>query len=99
MTHELKIHPDYYRDIKHHGKRFELRKDDRGFDVDDRLRLRKFDPDVRPDGRVYGYTGESLLVQITYILRDVPEYGLKPGYAILGFRLIRELFKEEERCC
>ena len=76
QTHELKILPKYFEDVLYGRKRFELRKDDRGFEVGDWIRLREWE-----DGK---YTGRVYYVLITYILRDVPEYGLKEGYCILG---------------
>ena len=89
-VHELKILPKYYKAIKRQGKSFELRKDDRGFEVGDRLRLRKYDTSLNSSGEPYGYTGEVIVATITYILRDVPQYGLREGYAILGLGRIRE---------
>lgn len=76
-THELKIRGIYLFDIICNGKRFELRKDDRGFEVGDTLWLREV-----MDG---GYTNRGITAEITYILRDCPEYGLQKGYCILGF--------------
>lgn len=89
-VHELKILPGYYKAIMHKGKSFELRKDDRGFEVGDRLRLRKYDTLLNSSGEPYGYTGEVIVATITYILRDVPQYGLHEGYVILGLGRIRE---------
>ncbi len=76
-THELKIRGIYLFDIICNGKRFELRKDDRGFKVGDTLFLREVMDGV--------YTGRAIATTITYILRDCPEYGLQEGYCILGF--------------
>lgn len=92
-VHELKILPEYYKAIMHMGKSFELRKDDRGFEVGDRLRLRKYDTSLNSSGEPYGYTGEVIVATITYILRDVPQYGLRDGYAILGLGRIREEYR------
>lgn len=76
--HELKISPKYFEDVKANKKHFELRKDDRDFKVGDLITLREYD-----NGQ---YTGREIInIPIRYILRDVPEYGLKDGYCILGF--------------
>lgn len=76
--HELKISPKYFEDVKANKKNFELRKDDRDFKVGDFITLREYD-----NGQ---YTGREIKnIPIVYILRDVPEYGLKEGYCILGF--------------
>lgn len=76
--HELKIIPKYFEDVKANKKNFELRKDDRDFKVGDFITLREYD-----NGQ---YTGREIKnIPIGYILRNVPEYGLKEGYCILGF--------------
>lgn len=75
--HELKILPQYYYDILENQKRFELRKDDRDYQVDDILALEEWDGEK--------FTGNFVQIRIRYILRNCPEYGLKAGYCILGF--------------
>lgn len=76
--HELKISPKYFEDVKAKKKRFELRKDDRNYEVGDLITLREWDNEK--------YTSRTIpYIPIRYILRDVPEYGLKEGYCILGF--------------
>ena len=75
MIHELKIKSEFFRDVKSEKKTFEVRKDDRGFCVGDLLALNEIDQEGQ-------YTGDSMLVAITYILRD-PEY-CKAGFVILG---------------
>jgi hypothetical protein len=77
MTHELKILPQYYKEVKEGNKNFELRKNDRDYKVHDIIRLRAWDGE---------YVDKAPLErQIKYILKDCPEYGLKDGYVILGF--------------
>ena len=74
MIHELKILPEYYNAVKSGKKKFELRKDDRGFAEGDSLRLNKWTPNG-------GYTGETIITDITYILRghmDDREAMIKP---------------------
>lgn len=84
--HELKILPEYYNAVREGRKRFELRKDDRGFDVGDRLHLRKWDP-------AGGYTGEVILTDITYILRGVPGYGLAEDYCVMSLGKVIEAYE------
>lgn len=75
--HELKISPKYFGDVYEGKKNFEIRKDDRDFKVGDLITLREYD-----NGQ---YTGREIKnIPIGYILRNVPEYGLKDGYCILG---------------
>ena len=76
--HEIKIAPEYYEAVAWGRKNFELRKDDRGYQVGDILCMKEWDGQQ--------YTDKAPLNrEITYILRDCPEYGLKAGYCILGF--------------
>jgi len=75
--HDLKICPKYFDDVKRNKKQFEIRKDDRNYQVGDLITLREWD-----NGQ---YTGREIKnIPIRYILRNVPEYGLKEGYCILG---------------
>lgn len=75
-THKLKILPKYFDDVVSHKKQFELRKDDRDYEVGDDLLLQEYANNE--------YTGREYLVNIKYILRNCPEYGLEEGYCILG---------------
>lgn len=75
--HELKILPKYYYAVLGDQKRFELRKDDRDYRVDDFIALEEWDGEK--------YTGNIAKRRIRYILRNCPEYGLADGFCILGF--------------
>jgi len=76
-VHELKISPKYYDDVVHNNKRFEIRKDDRNYQVGDLVTLKEYENGL--------YTGRKMVnIPIRYILRNAPEYGLKEGYCILG---------------
>lgn len=76
--HELKITPEYFEAVRTRRKQFELRKDDRGYEVGDLVRLKEYE-----NG---DYTGREIgCYIIIYILRNCPEYGLKEGYCIIGF--------------
>lgn len=77
VIHEIKILPKYYDMVISNIKHFELRKDDRDYEVGDFLVLKEYDGSV--------YTGRETEVKIEYILRDCPEYGLLAGYCILGW--------------
>lgn len=78
MKIEKKILPEYFRYVRRREKTFELRKDDEGYQVGDILVLREW------DGKEY--TGCRVTREITYILRNVPDYGLKEGFCILGIQ-------------
>lgn len=76
--HELKILPEYFNEVDSQNKHFEIRKDDRDYQVGDFILLKEFE-----NG---SYTGrETGCFKITYILRNCPEYGLAEGYCVLGW--------------
>lgn len=75
--HELKILPIYYEKVLSGEKRFEVRKDDRNFEVGDIIKLCEY------NGKKF--TGRNGLYNITYKL-DGGEYGLEKGYCILSIK-------------
>ena len=68
--HELKIWPQFFQAVVDEQKTFEVRKNDRGFSLDDQLWLREWDP----NGKLY--TGRECLVHVKYIteLPCLPEF-------------------------
>lgn len=83
MEHELKIRPEFLQRIKSGTKTFEIRKNDRDFQVGDTLLLKEFDPAIGwPDHGAY----ESVLVEVVYIT----SFEQKDGYVVMG---IKEVFK------
>lgn len=71
MIHELKTWPEYFQAIVEGRKRFEIRRDDRPFAVDDELGLREWDP------KAGEYTGRFARVRVAYIYRGplcLPEF-------------------------
>jgi hypothetical protein len=66
QVHYLKTWPEYYRAVVSGAKKVEIRKDDRGFQVDDILRLEEYDIEKKE------YTGACFTVKVTHILRDQP---------------------------
>lgn len=82
--HELKCWPAFFQAILDGDKTFEVRKNDRGFQKGDVLRLREYDPTtsyVYPSGR---YTGRDLLMVVGYVLSGFP--GIQDGYVVMGLR-------------
>nr|WP_309138282.1 ASCH/PUA domain-containing protein [Parageobacillus sp. VR-IP] len=61
MKHLLKIWPEYFEAVRSGKKTFEIRKNDRGFQVNDLLLLQEYNPKTQE------YTGRELLVEVTYI--------------------------------
>ena len=81
-THILKIKNEYWAEVYEGAKTFELRKNDRDFKVGDIIQFKLVDSDI--DISEFKY-------RITYILKDVPEYGLDKDYCILA---IKEIIKK-----
>ena len=82
-THHLKIWPQWFDAVNSGKKTFEIRRDDRGFEVGDKIVLEEFRNGTGE------YTGRNLESIITYIARgeDAESFGLKEGYCVLGFGL------------
>ena len=76
FTHELKVWPKYFNDIKSGKKKFEVRRDDRNFKVGDTLTLMEF-------SAISGYSGRSIQRKIIYKLPG-GEFGIHSGYCVLG---------------
>ncbi len=77
-TIELKITPEYFEAQRSGVKNFEIRRNDRGYRVDDVLWLKEYDPEKKQ------YTGNTLKRKITYIT----SYKQQEGYVVLGTRKI-----------
>lgn len=73
--HELKTLPAYFEMAWYRTKQFELRKNDRNFQIGDEVILREWSPND-------GYSGRSILSHISCIISE-PEY-LADGYVALG---------------
>ena len=71
-----KILPEYFEVVQENRKKFELRKDEDNIQVGDELILEEWNGE---------YTGRYTNRKVTYVLRNVPEYGLNDGYCIIGW--------------
>jgi hypothetical protein len=87
--HKLKLHKDLFNDTCSGIKRFEIRKDDRGFQVGDVLILEVWDEDANK------YTGDWVKVFVTYILRDT-QYGMSPDHVIMSTKILSTGLRELE---
>lgn len=76
MRHKLKTIPPYFQDCLDRRKPFEIRKDDRDFQVGDVLTLMEWEGNH--------YTGRIQHFNLIYILRNAKEFGLMDGFVILG---------------
>jgi len=81
-VHKLKTVQPFFDDVKYGRKEFELRKDDRGFSVGDRLDLYEGTKDIHPDFELR----EHLHRYVKYKLTG-GQYGLEEGYCILGLSM------------
>lgn len=83
-THSVKSWPEFYAAVKSGNKPFELRKNDRNYQVGDILELCEY------DDRKGKHTGEKMRFLITYVTTTTgpgaitPFHGLIAGYCILG---------------
>lgn len=74
--HELKLWAEFFDDLVNGKKRFEIRKNDREFQVGDTLLLREYKFFTGE------YTGRWLRFSITYILDG--DFGLERGFCALS---------------
>lgn len=64
-VHELKIHPQFFKDMVSGAKNNEIRQADRPFEVGDWLKLMEWNPQSKE------YTGAFVFKKITYITKAV----------------------------
>jgi hypothetical protein len=86
IIHELKTVQPYFDNVWSGMKKFEVRKNDRGFKLGDLLLLQEYDR-VRSQT---GYTGKEILVRVDYILDN--ENYCKDGYVVMGFSELHRKF-------
>lgn len=79
-VHDLKILPEYFGPVAYGTKSFEIRKNDRDFQVDDILLLKEYNG---------AYTGREALMQVTYIT----DYEQKDGYVVLAIKEVPKSFE------
>lgn len=79
--HRLKILDEYFTKVLRKDKPFEVRKNDRDFHIGDWLLMDEISKNTLE------YTGRQCVCEVTYVLKDCPEYGVMPGFAVLGIKL------------
>lgn len=89
--HILKTLPQYFEDVWQGKKKFEVRLNDRGYEVGHFLILKEYNPAVIDNE----YTGRVIKAQVTFLLENVPELGLQDGYCIMGINPI-QTFEQTE---
>jgi hypothetical protein len=80
-THELKLVNPYFQDVWNKSKTFEVRRNDRKFEVGDFVILKEFDKEKNT------FLKRVVKVEITYILSDFE--ALDKEFVIFGFNIIQ----------
>lgn len=80
-THRLKALPVYFSSVLSGEKTFDMRSDDRDYQVGDILILEEYEEYNNE------YTGRRCTRLVTYVLKDYPS-ALKNGYVVLGIKPI-----------
>jgi ASC-1-like (ASCH) protein len=81
--HELKCRPEFFTRVASGQKTFEIRKNDRDFQVGDILILKEHDPEVGwPDHGSY----ETIVAEVVYMT----DYMQQPGYVVMGIKILEE---------
>ena len=90
--HELKTDPEVFAASWNNKKRFEIRKDDRNFQVGDILNLRetKYTGEEMRNGKPLMYTGFDFQVRVIYKL-PAGSYGLEDDWTVLSVIMIDEV--------
>ncbi len=83
-THTLKTWPEPFAAIKDGRKRFEYRKNDRGYAVGDVIDLTWWEPMDRADGGYYDHD-QVVRVIVTYITHG---FGIPEGYCVMSFERV-----------
>jgi len=77
VRHELKILPEFFREVASERKKFEIRKNDRDYHIGNVLRLKEWDAVNNK------FTGNVCDRMITYILHG-GKYGIDADYCIMS---------------
>lgn len=80
--HRLKTINPYFEDVWNGVKRFEVRNNDRDFNIGDYCSLDEY----FDDNHLYG--NRSILVKITYILKDFPS--ISESHVVFGFNILKK---------
>lgn len=91
-VHELKIAPEYFGPVFDGIKTFEIRKNDRGYEIGDLIHLKEFDDEA--------FTGKSVIMEITY----TTTYNQEPGYLVFAikdpdFKVLNDIFGYNKAVC
>lgn len=79
-VHHLKTWPQFFVDVLGGHKPFELRKNDRNFQVGDLVCLWEYYDGI--------YSDRAILAAVPYVLKDALGFGLQDGFCILTLRVL-----------
>ncbi len=85
--HELKVLTPYFGPLADGSKKFEVRRDDRGFQRGDVLWLREFIPDARSPRQQW--TGNAVFAQIDWILTG-GQMGIEAGFVVMSITILSD---------
>jgi hypothetical protein len=86
MEHVLKCHPDRYSKIIHRLQLFDLRRNDRDFQIHDTIRYQEYLPDTDT------FTGNEGKARIRNVQSDIP--GLQADFVALDILFVGVAVKE-----
>jgi len=88
MQHRLKTDPKVFDEVAAGLKTFEIRYDDRGYQVGDILELAKtrYTSEEMRNGKPLEYTGQIVTVGVSHIMRG-PIYGFKERWVIMSIKM------------
>lgn len=77
--HDLKIYPQFFDEIIKGDKKFEVRKNDRDYKLNDVIVLREYNPENEL------FTGRFLIKKICHILYG-GQFGIEDGYCVFSIK-------------
>ena len=82
MVHELKTTDEYFNQVYLQKKKFEVRKNDRDFKIDDILVLKEYNEKKKR------YSGRQVIVKVEYIMADSNPFIDLKDWVIMSIRTI-----------
>ncbi|MFX1236323.1 MAG: ASCH/PUA domain-containing protein [Promethearchaeota archaeon] len=80
--HKLKIWPEFFNAVLDGTKKFEIRKNDRNFQVGDKIILKEWNPSAEK------FTGRSLAKWINFIVPG-GKFGINKDFCVIGLKSFR----------